>query len=77
MLLVAIFVMPLNTDAQNRKKDKKKKDKTETAAPVKKASEKDHCSFNQIEQKNGWPFYNLPRYYYWRSSNAYIRKRFK
>ncbi|GAL90112.1 zinc-dependent metalloprotease [Jejuia pallidilutea] len=40
LLLVAIFVMPLNTDAQNRKKDKKKKDKTETAAPVKKASEK-------------------------------------
>lgn len=40
VLLVAVFVMPLNVDAQNRRKDKKKKNKTEAVAPVKKDSKK-------------------------------------
>ncbi|TBN00458.1 DUF5117 domain-containing protein [Hyunsoonleella flava] len=40
VLLVAIFVMPLNVDAQNRRKDKKKKNKTEAPAPAKKPSKK-------------------------------------
>jgi len=40
-LLIAFFVMPLNFDAQNRRKDKKKKDKTEAAtAAVKKETKK-------------------------------------
>lgn len=40
VLLVATFVLPLNIDAQNRRKDKKKKNKTEAAAPAKKPSKK-------------------------------------
>lgn len=40
ILLMALFLMPLNFEAQNRKKDKKKKSKTEAAAPAKKPSKK-------------------------------------
>ncbi len=41
VLLIATFMMPLNVDAQNKRKDKKKKNKTEVPAPpAKKPSKK-------------------------------------